>query len=140
VPIAYDIDWDKISTFKIRLAHNLVLGAVKEARTIAKVNAITGPYATGRLARSIGYTVRTTPGWVNGRVGSSLDYAAAAEKGARPHTIRARRPGRLLHFYWDKKGRWVHARQVNHPGQKGKRYLLDALVRVARRKGFIVIS
>lgn len=100
---------------------------------------VTGPYTTGRLALSlkrIGPIV--TGNRVTGRVGSNLPYAASVQSGAAPHTFGARGNHRLR-FYWRKVGRVVYPWYVKHPGQKGKRFLVDPLFDVARRHNMTVI-
>jgi hypothetical protein len=52
-------------------------------------------------------------------------YAAAIDKGARPHGIVARRAP-LLIFFWQKIGQWVATKRVQHPGNKPYRFLHDA--------------
>lgn len=62
-------------------------------------------------------------------VGSPLDYAYVHHEGSRPHQIIAR-GGRVLRF--NEGGRVVYARQVNHPGFRGKKYLTIPLRRAVR--------
>src|SRR5574337_884397 len=38
-----------------------------------------------------------------------------------------------LHFFWEKKGDWVFAKEVNHPPLEARRYLRQALVEMEDR-------
>ena len=137
--IRYEIDWPKLHLFTKGAAYKVMRTTIAEVRIVARRNVLWGPYTrTHRLAQSIYGTLRTTPTGFQGRVGSRLSYAASVEEGASPHTIRPRNPGGWLHFYWERQGRWVRTKSVNHPGQKGKWYLRNALLRVAKRRGFRV--
>lgn len=62
-------------------------------------------------------------------VGSPLDYAYVHHEGSRPHQIIAR-GGRVLRF--NQGGRVVYARQVSHPGFRGRKYLTIPLQRAVR--------
>ena len=55
--------------------------------------------------------------------GAGLDYAHALEFGAAPHEI-VPRTGRFLRFERD--GRVIFARRVNHPGNRPFRYMRDS--------------
>ena len=105
----------------------------------------------GRLRASIGRTMGGTMTQVDGRVGSNLDYAAAANSGAEFHIIRAKRK-QVLSFKWDKGpayiprtrgGRYdghVAFKFVRHPGMDGNGYLTRALRVVGRGMGYRVVS
>ena len=63
------------------------------------------------------------------RLRNRKKYAAAIDKGARPHIIRPRGGHYLnarLAFFWPKVGKWVFPRQVHHPGNKPYRFLHSA--------------
>jgi hypothetical protein len=47
------------------------------------------------------------------------------EDGTRPHVIAAKNAA-ALYFFWDKLGKFVSFKQVNHPGFKGIHYTLNA--------------
>lgn len=112
---------------------------LNEMRIQARINLFHGPYTTGTLARSLYiHGPRELPGRVSGEVGSFLEYALAVETGARRHIIRPRGNYRLR-FYWRKVGREVQLWSVNHPGQRGKRYLLRAAETIARRHNMVVV-
>jgi hypothetical protein len=123
----------------------------------AAANAAGGIYSNGRLADSIRRLSGPTPvgTTVTGSVGSRLSYAASVEGGAgihpifpkgAPHVYRfgvARRP--MLKFTWH--GRTVYMNQIpggpgtvgrSHPGQRGKHYMVNALLGVALRRGLRV--
>lgn len=59
-------------------------------------------------------------------VGSNDPVALWHHEGTRPHVIRARARPRLV-FFWQKAGRVVAFKQVNHPGTKPNRFLVKAL-------------
>lgn len=132
---------------------NKVLKALEDA---ARVNASTGEYSKGRLARSIYRSNPVVYGYnATGSVGSRLSYARAVEKGARVHDIfprgvsvyrfgKVQRPA--LKFQW--KGRTVYFNQIpgarstigrSHPGQQGKHFLGKALLSVAARYNLRII-
>lgn len=78
------------------------------------------PYKTGKLQNSI----KTKPTLIRGNVNKtgltvSVIQGATTSKGAVPHPIYPKRPGGRLVFFWEKKGRWVSLRMVNHPGNIG---------------------
>ena len=78
-----------------------------------------GSVKTGHLRRSIAYKLTNTEGTVHT---SNVVYAAAVEKGSRPHTITAKNKKAL---YW--KGASHPVKTVRHPGSKAKPYLIPAL-------------
>lgn len=73
---------------------------------------------------SKGIVIRKSGGGVI-RLQNAKRYAAAIDQGARPHDIIARRSP-LLVFFWAKRGRWVRARRVKHPGNRPYRFLYGA--------------
>lgn len=138
--VKYRIDYAKVNELGRRRARRVMSTVVAECRIVARRNVLYGKYTrTGRLAQSIYGTLRTTPEGFVGRVGSRLSYAASVEDGARRHIIRPRRADGWLVFFWEREGHMVRTRRVNHPGQKGKHYLRDALIRVGARRGFRVV-
>jgi hypothetical protein len=56
----------------------------------------------------------------------NVPYAFFHHEGTPPHVIRARRAPMLV-FYWPKVGHVVAFKQVNHPGTKPNRFLVNAL-------------
>ncbi len=85
---------------------------------------------TGRLAKS--YRVTVIPGTNTFQVTNPRKYAAAMEKGARPHDIRARRVTNLK--FKGRDGRWRSVKLVRHPGSIGRNTLLTATRLVMRRR------
>jgi hypothetical protein len=84
---------------------------------------------TGNLQRKTEWrTVRTSGGRIL-RLQNDAKYAAAIDKGARPHDIVASRKP-YLHFL-GKRG-WVRKKRVKHPGNKPYRFLHGATL-VANR-------
>lgn len=57
------------------------------------------------------------------RISNTAPYAAAIDKGAKPHVIRARGNGYLR---FRTSSGWVRTRQVSHPGNKPYRFLRNA--------------
>ena len=94
----------------------------RQTATQAKVNV---PVRTGHLGRSIREDPQTWPSplHVSGGVTAHADYAAAVHQVSRPHVIRARR-AKALSFFWH--GQRVFFKSVNHPGSKGRPFLLNA--------------
>lgn len=44
------------------------------------------------------------------------DYAEYVIYGQSPHIIKPTTPGGRLNFFWERLGKWVTCKQVNHPG------------------------
>lgn len=139
-------------------ARQLVRQVLLETEVQAKVTTAAGPYTTGRLSHSIQHQGPfDTPTGVQGTVGSDLIYARMVHNGVKvhaifphgaPHVFRfgsQRRP--QLHFFWKKRGRYAFFPHIpggpatmgrSHPGQKGSKYLTNAMRDSARRHGFRV--
>jgi hypothetical protein len=66
--------------------------------------------------------IRTRGGGIV-RLSNAKKYAAAIDKGARPHDIHG---SPLLVFFWKKHNKWVRARRVKHPGNRPYRFLYGA--------------
>lgn len=99
--------------------HQLVLplaeAVAEDARRLAPVD-------QGDLQESI----EVVPvSWDTALVGSDLDYAAAVELGARPHTIRVKRAKTLANAETGQ----VFGPVVHHPGTPAQPYLRPALYR-----------
>lgn len=60
-------------------------------------------------------------------------YAAAIDKGARPHVIRAKGGGMLT--FKGRDGRWVSKKQIQHPGNRPYRFLHSATMTAGARFG-----
>lgn len=80
----------------------------------------------GTLRDSIVSRIKTDRGNVVVEVGSEDPIALWHHEGTIPHVIRASRAPRLV-FFWPKAGRVVAFKQVNHPGTRPNRFLLNAL-------------
>jgi hypothetical protein len=85
---------------------------------------------TGNLARS--YRVEVIPGTNTFVVRNKLKYAAAMERGAKAHDIKARRVS-FLEFR-DRNGVWRKVKLVKHPGSAPRRTLETATRTVVRRR------
>lgn len=84
---------------------------------------------TGRLANA--YRVKVIPGTNTFTVTNPKKYAAAMEKGARPHPIHARTT--YLRFT-DRQGRSRRVKMVRHPGSVGRQTLAASMRIVMRRR------
>lgn len=103
-------------------------------RRIANQARVDVPVRTGNLGRSVGTTPAkaTGPFSVGGSVfagGRTAPYAIPVHEGSRPHKIVARRAP-MLRFFWEKIGRNVAFRSVNHPGVRARPFLRNAMTRV----------
>lgn len=81
---------------------------------------------SGNLQRKTEWrTIRTTSGRIL-RLQNDAKYAAAIDKGARPHDIHPKVGNEYLHF----KGKfgWVRTRRVKHPGNRPYRFLFGAAI------------
>lgn len=87
---------------------------------------------TGNLQSKTDWrTVRTSNGRIL-RIRNTAKYAAAIDKGARPHDIVATRKP-YLHFK-GKRG-WVRTKRVKHPGNRPYQFLSGAALAVGRLMG-----
>lgn len=121
-------------------AFRFVRSVLHEIRFQARLEVSTGPYTTGRLARSIeikGPFIE--PERVTGSVGSDLPYAAVVETGAPRHLIFPIPPHTNMKFFWRRVGHVVYPDKVRHPGMRGKRYLAKAATIAARRHNMLLI-
>jgi hypothetical protein len=83
---------------------------------------------TGALQKATKFSVAMGGGGGRLKLYNNKPYAAAIDKGARPHPITGKP---LLVFYWAKIGAWVSLHKVNHPGNKPYSFLHDAWARSA---------
>ena len=124
-------------TIALETVNKILLETEFKAKRIASV----GPYTTGALALSIKRRRPVVRGAViTGELGSDLGYAHIVHDGAQPHGIAPRGPGYPLRFYWRKVGHVVTPLYVNHPGQKGKKFLTGPFGQVAARYGWVVYT
>lgn len=91
------------------------------------------PVRSGNLGRTIAEVPMkpTGPFSVSGGVtagGRQAPYAIPVHEGSRPHIIRARRAP-MLRFFWEKVGRNVAFKSVNHPGVAPRPFLRNATIR-----------
>jgi len=140
----------------VRLVGNLL----EDVKVAAKIIAASGPYSTGRLARSIDKDGPHVSGnIITGSVGSDLSYADTVHDGAPIHKIFPKaapgvwrfgsRKAPQLKFYWRKAGKTVMFPHIpaslntvglSHPGYKGKQYLSGPLKVFGRAQGFRVTT
>ena len=92
----------------------------------------TGPVDTGRLARNTKVTHKQSRNRVVWTAEIDVPYAEAQAFGARPHIIRAS-PGKVLSFFWGKKGKVVYFPYVNHPGNRANPWWKNSLRDQQRR-------
>jgi len=117
----------------------LVQKAQRQVLNQAKINVPvdTGQLRASHIAQPIiisGGTVRTS---ISATGSAQQEYAMMVHEGTRPHVIRPRRKKVLS---WKGAEGRVFAREVNHPGTKGRPWLLNALKSVAPGLGFTVES
>lgn len=84
------------------------------------------PVKSMALKRSIHATYLGGSRWT---ITASAPYAKFVHEGTRPHVIRARN-ARALRFFWERQGKVVTLRQVNHPGTAPNPFLTRAMNRV----------
>lgn len=84
---------------------------------------------SGRLRRSLYMRHERTLRGQYVQVGSNMSYALVHHEGSKPHVI-ASTSGRVLTFR--SRGRVIHARKVNHPGFRGRKYLTVPLRRAVK--------
>lgn len=65
-------------------------------------------------------------------IASQVEYAAHVETGTRPHVIRPKVPGGVLHF--EVRGADVFARSVSHPGTAAQPYIGPSIDSAERRR------
>lgn len=112
----------------------------RASRRLAPVNRTGWRRPGPHLRRTITATTKITgPTKVRGDVGSELNHALVAHRGAKPHRITPRSPGGTLRFYWTNRGRWVRLSAVNHPGMEGTPYLSVPLATIATARGYRVV-
>jgi len=121
---------------KFLAAHDAaVLAALNEARQAGIDYTAVHPQFTPRsgaqgLAHATsGTVVRTSRGAVV-RLQNRKKYAAAIDRGARPHVIRARSGGMLA--FRGRDGQMVFRKSVHHPGNKPYRFLYRATMAAGR--------
>ncbi len=63
-----------------------------------------------------------TGGRIRAEVYNTKPYGIAVHDGSRAHEIHARNAPYLV-FFWEKMGRWVRTKKVNHPGTAPRPFL-----------------
>lgn len=127
-----------VQAFATTQARKEVRACTAAVNRRARRNAPGGPYSTGRLKRSINWSVQTF-GWnVRGISGSDLIYANSVHEGQPARRITPKRAPHLK-FYWRKVGHVVRFLEVNHPGTAPQPYLVQALLTEAPQFGFKVV-
>ena len=108
-------------------------GALSEAALYGE-RAVVGftPVKTGALRASVKASQTAPLGW---KIASPLTYAPAVEAGSKAHVIRPKN-GRLLRFAVG--GNVVYARQVRHPGTKGRRMFAQGADKLRAQLGAIL--
>jgi phage gpG-like protein len=136
--------FNKISGLPAAIQANILTAlkiGMKNAEDKTIKSYLTGPrperlgVVSGMLRRSIRGTAEpgSSPGiFAEGVLGSTdVPYAAIHEFGGKtkPHTIVPKDPKGFLVFFWERKGRWVKKKSVNHPGSyvPARPYLLPGL-------------
>jgi hypothetical protein len=127
-------DYEKFAISR-RAGEKLVRRVLDDTEIGARARLLSGPYTKGHLATRGRKEMEVLPGVITGRVIFRASYARSVETGARPHKIFPH-GDYPLRFFWRKVGHEVRFISVNHPGQKGKGYLAQALDVAARRHGF----
>ena len=127
-----------VKAFATTQARKEVRSCTAAVNRRARRNAPGGPYSTGRLKRSINWSVQTF-GWdVVGVSGSDLIYAYSVHEGQPARVILPRRAP-YLKFFWRRVGHVVRLLRVNHPGTAPQPYLVQALLTEAPKFGFRVV-
>jgi hypothetical protein len=76
---------------------------------------------TGKTAHATeGQVIRSSRGHLL-RLKTGSKIGRFMDQGTKAHPIKAKRG--LLHFYWGKVGRWVHAKRVQHPGTRAYQFI-----------------
>jgi hypothetical protein len=161
------IDKPKTHAFAQKVTRPLVRRTCNEILLGARRLAPRGTHMSGSGKRKLGQPLQTSLksavtmslDVVEGRVGSSANWAATVHQGSQPHRIYSKK-GKTLKFEWERgmavltargrrrKGRSrVHARrffffaQVTHPGNKRPiRYLTTPMHQFGRANGFRTTS
>lgn len=95
----------------------------------ALITTMLGRWQTGKLASSL--TTEVTTRGVTLMIGAGLDYADAVFFGADPHTITPGAGKKALH--WSRFGVDYYYSKVDHPGQKARTDIFNALDELIHR-------
>lgn len=115
-------DIERLSVDFRKVARKILVDVVTDTERRAK-DSRTYRDRTGTLRKN-------TSGWYNvsdfsGFVIAHTHYSKYVDAGTKPHEIKARRAP-FLRFYWEKLGRWVALKKVNHPGTKPYMFMQNA--------------
>ena len=80
------------------------------------------PIRTGALRGAISTTTPQSDGsTIRAEIRADMPYAGYTDTGTQPHMIFPVR-AKMLAFYWERMGKFVFFRWVNHPGTKGTQW------------------
>ena len=132
---------DEVKRKHVRLPHALSIAVWKSLDTFgAQVEQWVKSGAgvrfkprSGKLQDSVGHEVQERWGEHRLKFTASAPYASFVERGTKAHPIHPKRPGGMLRFYWEKLGKWVSLKRVNHPGTPAYRFLIDNIHRARQQ-------
>jgi hypothetical protein len=110
-----------------------VLLAADVVRQILNRATVLCPVRYGNLRGHHKVRLARVPPGARGEVYNDAEYAEVVHEGSGPYIIRPKRK-KALRFVVD--GRTVFAKQVRHPGTRGRPWLARAGEEVARREGW----
>lgn len=135
--ITLDLDQAALKKIGVDYAYRLVLDGTR--RTFNRANVLT-PVDTGNLRSHNQMTAKRQPPGAVGWVYNTAEYADVVHDGSGPYIIRPKarrtRTGRPPMLKFEVNGRTVYARQVRHPGTKGRPWMARAGREVAAQTGF----
>jgi hypothetical protein len=114
----------------------LVKAEAKRLVGVSKPDPVPGrrnPRRPGTLRDSIVKRLTTDETGVVVLVGSDSPIALYHHEGTQPHPIVPKDPSKFLVFWWDKTGRVMYLKRVQHPGTRPNRFLTGALRVLAGR-------
>jgi hypothetical protein len=95
-------------------------------------------FKTGAVLSTIRMDYKKTRKVIRYTIGGDHRRTMLEHEGSPPHTITPRRAGGRLVFFWDKAGRVVKLKSVNHPGMEGSKFLTKPLIKFGARAGMRV--
>lgn len=115
-------------------ARKLVEKVLRETEALARIRI---PKKTGATSRRFVKSTVVLSGVVRGVLANTSEVGWWLHEGTPPHREPIYKPG-PMHFYWEKRGKWVTLAKVHHPGIKPVRYLTDPLKLIGKENGFKV--